>query len=53
MILYTGSRKTSDFGNHADSQQASMLSKAKCLFKLLTRICSRVLQRMHVSDTGL
>ena len=34
-------------------QSASMLSKAKCLLMLLTNICSRVLQQMHVSDTGL
>ena len=33
-------------------QLASMLSKAKCLLMLLTIICSRVLQEMHVSDTG-
>ena len=31
----------------------SMLYKAKCLLMLLTRICSRVLQQMPVSDTGL
>ena len=30
-----------------------MLSKAKFLLMLLTKICSRVLQQMHVSDTGL
>ena len=28
-------------------------SKAKCLLMLLTNIYSRVLQQMHVSDTGL
>ena len=26
---------------------------AKCLLMLLTRICTRVLQQMHVSDTSL
>ena len=34
-------------------QSASILSKAKCLLMWLTKICSRVLQQMHVSDTGL
>ena len=34
-------------------QSASMLSKAKCLLMLLPKIRSRVLQQMHVSDTGL
>ena len=31
---------------------ASMLSKAKCLLMLLTNICSRVLQQVHVSENG-
>ena len=34
-------------------QSASVLSKAKCLLMLLTNICSRVSQQMHVNDTGL
>ena len=34
-------------------QSASMLSKAKCVLMFLTSICSRVLQQMHVSNTGL
>ena len=28
-----------------------MLSKAKCVLILLTNICAKVLQHMHVSDT--
>ena len=34
-------------------QSASMLSKDKCLFMLLTNICSQVLQQMQVRDNSL
>ena len=45
--------RTSDFRNHADSQQVCYLRLSMCLLMLLTSICSRGLQQMHVSDTGL